>query len=253
MDCTGLLGRANGIGLALPTLALPTDTHSFSHEGMLMHECQVTLSAGRLAGIGLALSLRRRSCRPLPPQVLLIGKSRAVLDGAEQILRARGFGTSSTNRFDEVLRDFDVTLFDLVVFGGQVPADLEAQLTAEIGKRQPRMVYLKGLSGIPGLIADQVSGALTDECPKLLAGPSYNADTRSIEMSLEAPADVNVTVWWVTSFVPPDPKSTSRRVLDRTLPAGNHVVHVPPDVPDKAAFASVRIEDSVTTIALTSR
>ena len=80
--------------------------------------------------------------RPVLPQILLVGKSRAVLDGAEQILRARGFGASSTNRFDDVLRDFDVAVFDLVVFGGQVSADLEAHLTAEIGRRQPRMVYV---------------------------------------------------------------------------------------------------------------
>ena len=150
--------------------------------------------------------------RPGPPQILVVGKSRAVLDGAEQILRARGFGASSTNRFDDVLRDFDVAVFDLVVFGGQVPADLEANLTAEIDQRQPRMVYVKGMSGIPGLIADQVSGAFAGECPKLLAGPSYNDDPRSVEMSLELPADVKVTVWWVTSFVPPDPISTSRLV-----------------------------------------
>lgn len=191
--------------------------------------------------------------RPVLPQILLVGKSRAVLDGAEQILRARGFCASSTNRFDDVLRDFDVAVFDLVVFGGQVPADLEAHLTAEIGQRQPRMVYVKGMSGIPGLIADQVSGAFAGECPKLLAGPSYNDDTRSVEMSLELPADVKVTVWWATSFVPPDPQSTSRLVLDRTLLAGHHVVHVPHDIPDKAAFASVRIDHSVTTIALGSR
>ena len=191
--------------------------------------------------------------RPGPPQILVVGKSRAVLDGAEQILRARGFGASSTNRFDDVLRDFDVAVFDLVVFGGQVPADLEANLTAEIDQRQPRMVYVKGMSGIPGLIADQVSGAFAGECPKLLAGPSYNGDPRSVEMSLELPADVKVTVWWVTSFVPPDPISTSRLVLDGTLPAGHHVVHVPHDIPDKAAFASVGIDHSVTTIALGSR
>ena len=191
--------------------------------------------------------------RPVPPQILLIGKSRAVLDGAEQMLRARGFGASSTNRFDDLLRDFDVAMFDLVVFGGQVPADLEAHLTAEIGQRQPRMVYVKGMSGISGLIADQVSGALADECPKLLAGPSYNHDTRSVEMSLEQAAEVNVTVWWVTSFVPPDPKSTSRLVLDCMLSAGHHSVQVPHDIPDKAAFASVRIDHSVTAIALAAR
>ncbi len=36
---------------------------------------------------------------------------------------------------------------------------------------------------------------------------TYTPDDRSIRLTLAEPADVKVTLWWQTAFVPPDPKS----------------------------------------------
>jgi hypothetical protein len=51
-----------------------------------------------------------------------------------------------------------------------------------------------------------------------------------------------VTLWWQTSFVPPDPKSDSLVLLDERLAPGDHAILVPDHVPPKAAFATVQID-----------
>ena len=53
---------------------------------------------------------------------------------------------------------------------------------------------------------------------------------------------VKVTVWWQTSFVPPDPKSDSLVLLANQLAGGDHAIPVPDHVPPKAAFAAVQID-----------
>ncbi len=47
---------------------------------------------------------------------------------------------------------------------------------------------------------------------------------------------VTVIAWWATSFVPPEPKSTSRVILDEELPAGAHTIAIPAEVPAQASF-----------------
>jgi hypothetical protein len=59
------------------------------------------------------------------------------------------------------------------------------------------------------------------------------------------PHDVTITAWWATSFVPPEPKSTSRVILDKELPTGAHSIAIPDDVPAQASFATVSIGPSV--------
>jgi hypothetical protein len=54
-----------------------------------------------------------------------------------------------------------------------------------------------------------------------------------------------VTIWWQTSFVPPDPKSDSLLLLDERLPAGGHALPVPDLVPPEAAFATVQVDAAV--------
>ena len=92
-------------------------------------------------------------------RVLLIGKSSAVLADTVRLLDDRGFTAEATNRFDDVLAEFDVRRLDLVVFGGQVPEERRATLKRDILARNERVSFVQGLSGIPGLIARQVAGA----------------------------------------------------------------------------------------------
>jgi hypothetical protein len=62
---------------------------------------------------------------------------------------------------------------------------------------------------------------------------------------LTGPADVKVTIWWQTAFVPPDPRSDSLLLLDDRLPAGDHAFRLPDLVPRTAAFATVKIRAAV--------
>jgi hypothetical protein len=62
--------------------------------------------------------------------VLLIGKSQLVLDDALAGLRNLGYKAEGTNDFADVTARFDPREIDLVVFGGQVPPDLKAELSA---------------------------------------------------------------------------------------------------------------------------
>ena len=96
-------------------------------------------------------------------RVLLVGKSPAVLADTVRLLHDRGFTAEATNRFDDVLTEFDVRQLDLVVFGGQVPEERRATLKRDILARNEGVSFVQGLSGIPGLIARQVAGAFAPE------------------------------------------------------------------------------------------
>jgi hypothetical protein len=174
--------------------------------------------------------------------VLLIGKSQLVLDDALAGLRDLGYTAEATNDFTDVTVRFDVREIDLVVFGGQVPPDRKNELREEIGALNRRVIFVQGLAGIPGLIVNQVQGAFPRDHQESVRAPTFTPDERSIRMTLPEPADVKVTAWWQTSFVPPDPKSDSLLLLDDRLAAGDHAIPVPELVPRRAAFATVQVD-----------
>ena len=176
--------------------------------------------------------------------VLLIGKSQLVLDESVAGLRELGYKAEATNDFTDVSARFDVKAIDVVVFGGQVPPDRKAELRAEIGAINAGVIFVQGLAGIPGLIVNQVRGAFTTTHEDHTA-PAYTPDDRLIRLTLAGTADVKVTLWWQTSFLPPDPKSDSLVVLDDQLAGGDHVIPVPDHVPPKAAFATVEIDTAI--------
>jgi hypothetical protein len=177
--------------------------------------------------------------------VLLIGKSQLVLDESVVGLRDLGYKAEATNDFTDITARFDAKEIDLVVFGGQVPPDRKAELREEIGAINPGVIFVQGLAGIPGLIINQVQGAFTANHQDPSRAPTYTPDDRSIRLTLADPADVRVTVWWQTSFVPPDPRSDSLLLLDDQLAGGDHAIPVPDHVPPKAAFATVKIDAAI--------
>jgi hypothetical protein len=177
--------------------------------------------------------------------VLLIGKSQLVLDESVAGLRDLGYRAEATNDFSDITGRFDVNAIDLVVFGGQVPADRKAELTEEFAAINPGVIFVQGLAGIPGLIINQVRGAFAAGQQDTTHAATYARDERSIRLTLSGPADVKVTVWWQTAFVPPDPKSDSLLLLHDTLAGGDHAIPVPDQVPPKAAFATVEIDPAI--------
>jgi hypothetical protein len=177
--------------------------------------------------------------------VLLIGKSQLVLDESVAGLRDLGYKAEATNDFADITGRFDVKEIDLVVFGGQVPPDRKAELRQEIGAINPQVIFVQGLAGIPGLIINQVQGAFTASQQGPVRAPTYTPDDRTIRVTLKDPADVKATVWWQTSFVPPDPKSDSLLLLDDQLAGGDHAIPIPDHVPSKAAFATVKIDAAI--------
>ena len=177
--------------------------------------------------------------------VLLIGRSQLVLGESVAGLRHLGYKAEATNDFADILGRFDMKEIDLVVFGGQVPPDRKAELREEIGAINPGVIFVQGLAGIPGLIVNQVQGAFAANHEGVARAPTYTPDDRSIRLSLANPADVTVTVWWQTSFVPPDPRSDSLLLLDEQLAGGDHAIPVPNHVPPKDAFATVKIDAAI--------
>jgi hypothetical protein len=178
-------------------------------------------------------------------RVLLIGKSQLVLDESVAGLRDLGHKAEATNDFADITGRFDLKEIDVVVFGGQVPPDRRAELKEEIGDTNPGVIFVQGLAGIPGLIINQVQGAFTARHQDAARAPTYTPEDRSIRLTLAGPADVKLTVWWQTSFVPPDPKSDSLLLLDDQLAGGDHTIPVPDHVPPKAAFATVRVDEAI--------
>jgi hypothetical protein len=177
--------------------------------------------------------------------VLLIGKSQLVLTDSVAGLRDLGYKAEATNDFAEITGRFDARQLDLVVLGGQVPPDRKAELRDEIGAVNPHVTFVEGLAGIPGLIIDQVQGAFASDHQNPARAPAYAPDERSIRLTLAGPANVKVTAWWQTSFVPPDPKSDSLVLLDDRLAGGDQLIPLPDHVPPKAAFATVKIDAAI--------
>lgn len=177
--------------------------------------------------------------------VLVIGKSRLVLDEAVAGLRDLGYEAEATNDFSDIMGRFDFSEIDLVVFGGKVPPDLRAELTERISRVNPRAILIGGLSGIAGLIINQVQGefAAVDRAPTQV--PTYTPESRTIELILPEPADVKVTLWWRIPSAGPDPASDSLVVIDGRLSGGRHPFAVPGHIPARVAFASVQVDDIV--------
>lgn len=173
--------------------------------------------------------------------VLVIGRSQAVLATSVALLRDRGYTAQATNDFEAITSQVDPRTLDLVVFGGQVAPAKKAEMRAQISAVNHAVKFVQGMSGIPGLIADQVTGTLAEEQLILGQAPFYDAATKTIAVSLYAPLDVSVTAYWITELIPPDPKSDSLVLHDGPLPAGDHAFEIPDTVSlEAAAFATVR-------------
>jgi hypothetical protein len=180
-------------------------------------------------------------------RILAIGRSETVLTELVTILREKGYAAGATNEFDRTLDLFDAGQLDLVVFGGMVPPDTKERLREQISTRNPAVAFVQGYAGIPGLVAKQVEAALSDATIDPGTSVTYDAEFRSIGVSLHAPQRVTVIAWWHTSFIPPDPKSTSQVILDEELPTGAHTIAIPDEVPAQASFATVSVGPSVHT------
>src|SRR5215468_7909095 len=182
-----------------------------------------------------------RAAADRPARILAIGRSENVLSELVTILREKGHAAGATNEFDRALDLFDAGRLDLVVFGGMVPPESRERLREQISARNPAVAFVQGYAGIPGLIAAQAEAALGDGTPGPAASATYDPRSRSIGLSLGRAQHVIVTAWWHTSFAPPEPKSTSRVVLDQDLPAGPHAIAIPDEVPGQASFATVSV------------
>lgn len=171
--------------------------------------------------------------------VLIAGRSPWVLDTTLKLLDERGYDAHATRDFDAVADRFDAAALDVVVLGGQIPPHQKAEMRDALLAANPKLVILQGLSGIPGLLVDQIEAAGSDEAIPGQA-PVYHSDDRAIELVLFAPLEVKVTAYWITELVPPDPKSASAVLVDDALPPGEHRFRLPDSVALDTAFATVR-------------
>jgi hypothetical protein len=184
-----------------------------------------------------------------PGRILVIGRSPSVLVDTVEILRSKGYSADATNQFDRVLDDYDAEDIDIVVFGGMVPASTKQHLRQEISERNAHVAFVQGLAGIAGLIAAQVEDLITTGEPDD-GHVVYHEDQRSLHLTLHKAAHVTVQAWWATSFTPPEPRSTSMRVLDAELEEGSHGIALPAEVPSVASFLAVTVGSAVRTLTI---
>jgi hypothetical protein len=180
-------------------------------------------------------------------RVLIIGRSENVLSETVQILRLLGYAAGASNDFADVMDLFDMTAVDLVVFGGMVPPDTKERLRQQISGRNPSVTFVQGFAGIPGVIVAQVRAA-GDASAQAGLAVAYDQETRTVDLHLDRAEDVQVVAWWGTSFTPPEPRSTSLVLVDAYLPAGEHTVTLPAEVPSQASFVTVAARDAVRTL-----
>ena len=176
-------------------------------------------------------------------RILVIGRSPSVILDAADILRGKGFRADATNQFDEVLTEYDATDLDVVVFGGMVPPNTKQFLREEISKVNGHVTFVQGLAGIAGLIAAQVEGVTSTAGDH--NGIAYDTAKRTVQLTLQEPAQVVVEAWWATSFRPPEPTSTSLRVIDSHFDSGEYSVPLPAEVPPVASFVTVSVGPAV--------
>ena len=181
-------------------------------------------------------------------RILVIGRSPSVILEAADILRSRGFHADATNQFDEVLTEYDTTDLDVVVFGGMVPPDAREYLKKEISKVNDHVKFVQGLAGIPGLVAAQVEGVTSTAGDD--HGVAYEPKKRKVQLTLQEPEQVVVQAWWTTSFTPPEPTSTSMRVIDRHLDSGEHLIPLPAELPPVASFVTVSVGPAIHTFTV---
>ena len=184
-----------------------------------------------------------------PKRILVIGRSPSVLVDTVKILRSKGYWADATNQFDRVLDDYDAEDIDVVAFGGMVPADTKQHLRHEISARNAHVTFVQGLAGIAGLVASQVESAITAGDPNG-SQVAYDREQRSVHVTLHDAAHVTVEAWWATSFTPPEPRSTSRRVLSAEFGAGSHSIALPAEVPAVASFLTVTVGTAVRTFTV---
>jgi hypothetical protein len=171
-----------------------------------------------------------------------------VLEAVVELLRNSGHRADATNQFDRVLDDYDVGELDVLVFGGMVPPDTKEYLSTEIGRRNAGITMVQGLVGIPGVIAAQVDAITRGNEPAGLE-VEYEEE-RMIRVTLADAVRVTVEAFWMTSWTPPEPSSTSSIVFDGELAAGSHDLALPDRVPSEASFAVVTAGDEVRTLAV---
>ncbi len=186
----------------------------------------------------------------MPKHILIIGKSPAVLESAAASLRAHGHEVVITDDFDKIAERFDLRQIDLITTGGQVPVDTRAQIRRDAKKLKSDMLFVQGLAGIPGLIVQQIEGEFAAEHRDTEHPPMYVASPRSIKLFLKNAADVQIACWWQTTFTPPNPGSDSRVLIDKRLPAGEHSVPLPADIPKQASFATVQVDKAIYSFSL---
>ena len=178
-----------------------------------------------------------------PARILVIGRSPSVILEAADILRSKGFHADATNQFDDVLTEYDTANLDVVVFGGMVAPHTKQHLRNEISRVNGHAVFVQGLAGIAGLIAAQVEGVTA------VAGDERRGlrpeEREHCELTVREPAQVVVEAWWTTSFTPPEPTSTSMRVVDTPCEAGEYVIPLPAEVPSVASFVTVSVGPAV--------
>ena len=182
-------------------------------------------------------------------RVLIIGRSENVLSETVEILRRNGCAAGASNEFDDIVDLFDTTTVDIVVFGGMVPPATKERLRHQISYRNPEVAFIQGFAGIAGVIVAQVLAALTEEArAETGLAVTYDPQTRTVDLHLDEPQHVQVVAWWGTSFTPPEPRSTSLVLLDAELPAGQHAITLPAEVPSQASFVSVAAGEAVQAI-----
>lgn len=178
-----------------------------------------------------------------PARILVIGRSPSVILEAADILRSKGFHADATNQFDDVLTEYDTANLDVVVFGGMVAPRTKEHLRDEISRVNGHAAFLQGLAGIAGLIAAQVEGVMSVDGDD--NDVAFDPRKRTLELTVRDPAQVVVDAWWATSFTPPEPTSTSMRVVDTHCGAGEYVIPLPTEVPPVASFVTVSIGPAV--------
>jgi hypothetical protein len=176
--------------------------------------------------------------------VLVIGRSEKVLKETVDLLRNNGRAAGATNDFDNVLTQFDIACLNIVVFGGMVPPETKEALRTDLAAANPTITFVQGLAGIPGLIAAQVEAAAVPS-RRDPGSTNYDADSRTVMISLQASELVRVIGFWGTAFVPPDPESTSEVIFDGMMDAGRHTVPLPAHIPTAASFVVVYVGTDV--------
>jgi hypothetical protein len=148
-------------------------------------------------------------------KVLVIGKSREILEKVKAGLRAQGIVAHGTTQIDRPSVNFDAKDFALVAFGGGVPIPVREKLKSEFKQQNPDVILLDTFAPIA---VQHIAAALRGDLDKREFASRFEVTQREgsylVRLDMMKACDVRVEAYHLGE------RLHAETILEQHIPAG---------------------------------